>query len=208
MALKKVADKSSLHPVEPRQNERDLPGLAVQLDHADPTVRRWAARDLALHPQAAGVVCDRLAQEGDASVRAVLFSSASRLGGPVVVAAMVQLLRSEDPGLRNGAIDVLASLPEAVAPHIVDLLREDDSDVRIFTVNLLGNLNHPEVPNWLAGVLLNDAAVNVVGAALEVMAEVGVAETLPALRSAKARFAADPYIGFSADLAIERIEAA
>ena len=61
------------------------------------------------------------------------------------------------------------------------------------------------MPAWLSQVLLHDAAVNVVGAALDVLAEVGTPASLPALRSAAERFADDAYIGFAVDLAIERI---
>ena len=208
MALKKSTDSATLHQVEPREYPRDLPGLMAQLSDADTSVRRWAARDLAAHPKAASAVCAHLAEERDASVRAVLFSTATQLGGAHVVQAMVQLLRSEDPALRNGAIEVLASLPEAVAPQIDTLLHDSDGDVRIFTVNLLGDLKHPKVPQWLSQVLMHDVAVNVVGAAIEVLAEVGGTHALPALRAAKARFADDDYIGFSVDLAIERIESA
>lgn len=208
MALKKSTDSASLHQVEPREYLRDLPGLIAQLNDADASVRRWAARDLAMIPKAAGAVCARLTEERDASVRAVLFSSATQLGGENVVQAMVQLLRSEDPALRNGAIEVLASLPDAVAPQIDSLLHDSDGDVRIFTVNLLGDLKHPKVPQWLSQVLMHDPAVNVVGAAVEVLAEVGGTQSLSALRAAKARFADDDYIGFSIDLAIERIESA
>jgi HEAT repeat protein len=209
MALKKSGDTATaLRQIEPRDYPRDAAGLVAQLADADSGVRRWAARDLAEFPQAAAQLCARLPLETDPSVRAVLFSTATRLGGPAVVQAMMQLLRSEEPALRNGAIEVLASLPEAVAPHIDRLLLDADSDVRIFTVNLLGELRHPQVPRWLAQVLHTEAEVNVVGAALEVLAEVGGPEALPALQQAKRRFADDPYIGFSADLAIERIAAA
>jgi HEAT repeat protein len=207
MGLKKNTESVGLRQVEPREYPRDLPGLVAQLGDADASVRRWAARDLAAHPEAAGVLCARLNEERDASVRAVLFSSATQLGGAVVVQGMVALLRSEEPALRNGAIEVLASLPDAVAPQVDSLLHDRDSDVRIFTVNLLGDLRHPKVPQWLSQVLMHEPEVNVVGAALEVLAEVGAPETLPALRAAKARFAGDAYIGFSVDLAIERIEA-
>jgi HEAT repeat protein len=207
MALKKAADTAfSLREVEPRDYARDLAGLLAQLGDAEPSVRRWAARDLALHPQAAGALCARLAEEADASVRAVLFSSVTQLGGSAVVAAMMQLLRSDEPALRNGAIEVMANLPAAVAPQIDGLLHDADSDVRIFTVNLLGDLRHPKVPQWLSQVLLHDAEVNVVGAALEVLAEVGVHETLPALRATRRRFADDAFITFAVDLAVERIE--
>jgi HEAT repeat protein len=205
MALKKSTDTTALRPVEAREYPRDADGLMAQLLDADATVRRWAARDLAAHPQAAAVLCARLSDETDPGVRSVIFSSAARLGGSVVVASLLPLLRSEDPGLRNGAIVVLAGQPDAVAPHIEALLKDADGDVRIFSVNLLGDLQHPNVPQWLAQVLVNDPSVNVVGAALEVLAEVGTSASLPALRAAAQRFADDAYIGFSVDLAIGRI---
>jgi HEAT repeat protein len=205
MALKRSTDTPVLHPVGARAYTRDTAGLLAQLDDADPTARRWAARDLAAHPEAAAALCARLEHEADASVRTVLFSSAARLGGSGVVNAMLPLLRSEDAGLRNGAIEVLAGLPDAVAPHIERLLHDADGDVRIFTVNLLGDLQHPQVPQWLAQVLVHEPAVNVVGAALEVLAEVGTPASLPALRAAAQRFVDDAYIGFAVDLAIVRI---
>jgi HEAT repeat protein len=209
MALKKSTDGTALRPVEPRDYPRDTDGLVAQLADTDATVRRWAARDLASHPRAAAFLCARLSEETDPSVRAVIFSSAARLGtglgGPVVVESLLPLLRSEDPALRNGAIEVLAGLPDAVAPHMEKLLMDADGDVRIFSVNLLGDLKHPNVPQWLAQVLVNESSVNVVGAALEVLAEVGTPASLPALRTAAQRFADDAYIGFAVDLAIGRI---
>ena len=208
MALKKASDSAAaLRRVEPREYPRDIEGLSAQLVDADPGVRRWAARDLAVHPQAAPRLCARLADEPDASVRAVLFSSVAQIGGARVVEGLLPLMRSEDAGLRNGAIEVLAGLPEAVAPRIESLLHDADSDVRIFTVNLLGNLPHPRVPRWLADVLAAESEPNVVGAAIEVLAEVGNRELAPHLRAARARFADDPYIAFAAGLALERIEA-
>ncbi|TCP02843.1 HEAT repeat domain-containing protein [Rubrivivax gelatinosus] len=208
MALKKPGDPSTLRPIETREYPRDLAGLLAQLGDPDSSRRRWAARDLAAHPAAAAAVCARLAVETEASVRAVLFSTATHLGSPEVVQAMIELLRSEDPALRNGAIEVLASLPGAVAEHVDRLLADSDGDVRIFTVNLLGELRHPQVPAWLNQVLLHEAQVNVVGAALEVLSELGGPENLPALQQVRRRFAADAYIDFCVGLALERIEAA
>ena len=210
MGLKKTTDTATLRPVEAREYTRDMGGLVAQLLDADPAVRRWAARDLATQPKAAQALCARLAEERDAGVRSALFTSVSHIAigerGSDVVQALLPMLRSEDPGLRNGVIEVLSALPDAVAPHIEALLRDADSDVRIFTVNLLGDLPHPKVPRWLQQVLLEDSAVNVVGAALEVLAEVGTVESLPALRAVAKRFAGEAFIGFAVSLAVERIE--
>lgn len=208
MGLKRLAEATALREVVPREYPRELDGLTAQLADADAAVRRWAARDLAAHPEAAAALCERLACEPEASVRAVLFSSVAQLGGARVAQAMIQLLRSEDPALRNGAIEVLAQLPAEVAPCIDRLLADPDGDVRIFTVNLLADLRHERVPVWLDQVLLHDPEVNVVGAAVDVLAEIGGPASLPALRAALTRFPDQPFIGFSAGLAIERIEAA
>ena len=207
MGLKKQADVPVLHPVATRDYARDVPGLIAQMGDAEASVRRWAARDLGSHPAAATALGTRLVVETDSSVRSALFSSLARLGGDEVVTALLPMLRSEHPELRNGAIEVLSGLPDAVAPHIDALLRDADSDVRIFTVNLLGDLRHARVAAWLEHVLIQDPAVNVVGAALEVLAEVGTADSLPALNVAARRFPGDAFISFAVDLAVERIGA-
>ena len=206
MGLKKTGDTAVAHRVEAREYPRDFDGLLAQLADAEPTVRRWAARDLAGHAQAGASLCQRLAVEPDASVRTLLFTSIAQLGGSAAVAGLLPLLRSEDAALRNGAIEVLSGLPDAVAPRIDALLHDTDSDVRIFTLNLLGNLPHARVPQWLGQVLRAELEPNVIGAALEVAVEVGGRELLEDLRSARIRFHDDPYIAFAADLALARIE--
>ncbi len=209
MGLKKTSEAgTALRRVEERTYPRDAGGLIAQLRDADPAVRRWAARDLAVHAEAAPRLCAQLLEERDASVRAVLFSSVAQMGGSAVVEGLLPLLRSDDAPLRNGAIEVLSGLPEAVAPHIDALLRDVDSDVRLFTVNLLGNLPHAQVPEWLGRVLNTETEANVVGAAIEVLAEVGNRSLAEPLRAVRLRFADDPFIGFAAEVALERIEAA
>lgn len=207
MALRK-STPSPLHPVQPRQHPRDLLGLQQQLGDAAPQQRRLAARDLGAFPQAALSLGQALAVETDAAVREALFTSLAAMASETAVQALLPLLRTDDPGLRNGAIEALAAMPQAVAPCIDRLLLDTDPDVRIFTVNLLGELRHATVPTWLVQVLRQEAHVNVVAAALEVLAEVGSAAELPALRAARDRFDDDAFIQFAADLAISRIEAA
>ena len=62
------------------------------------------------------------------------------------------------------------------------------------------------VTQWLLNVLANEREVNVVAAAIDVLAEVGEPEHVAALHNARQRFAQDPFIGFAADVAIARIE--
>jgi len=208
MGLKKPRSGADLRPIAEREYARDEAGLGVQLDDPDPALRRWAARDLASHPGAGRRLCARLLVESDPSVREALFTSAAQVGGHAVVDGILPLLRSEQPALRNGAIELLGGLPDVVAPRIQALLQDADSDVRIFTINLLGNLSHPGVPQWLVQVLAREDEINVIGAALEVLAEVGGPETLEPLRAVRARFGDNPFITFAADVAIERIGSA
>jgi HEAT repeat protein len=209
MGLRKTSTiTGGLRRVEPRDYDRDAHGLIHQLQDPDGSTRRWAARDLAEFPEAAPALCARLQDESDRSVREVICTTLTRIGGPATVDGLLPLLRSEDANLRNSAIEVLSSMPGAVGPSIEALLHDTDVDVRIFTVNLLGELKHPEVVNWLKQVLQHDAHVNVVAAAIEVLAEVGSPKVLPTLTEARKRFSDDPFIGFAADMAQQRIEAA
>lgn len=206
MGLRKNSELEPLRPVIDRALPRDSQGLIAQLRSPDVELRRWAARDLAAHPDAVHALGAQLQQEPDSSVREALFTSLGTIATQDSVGALLPLLRREDAQLRNRAIETLASMPRAVAPRIAALLGDTDVDVRIFTVNLLGELRHEQVTQWLLSVLANEREVNVVAAAIDVLAEVGEPEHVAALRNARQRFAQDPFIGFAADVAIARIE--
>jgi HEAT repeat protein len=206
MGLKKISENVGLRKIAARDYGRDGAGLIEQLNDPDVSTRRWAARDLVQHPDLMAEVCKALPSEREMSVREVMFTTLGQVGGKVVVEGLLPLLRSEDPNLRNGAIETLSGMPDDVGGSIDGLLQDADVDVRIFTVNLLGDLKHPKVVDWLSHALRCDDHVNVVAAALEVAAEVGSDSLLPAIHGARSRFGGDPFIGFAADLAEQRIQ--
>ena len=208
MGLRKSNTPDPLREVVDRGFPRHVDGLVAQLRGGDAEQRRCAVRDLTGHPQAAAALGAQLLVERDAAVREAIFLALGTMASDEAVSALLPLLRSEDARLRNGAIEVLSGLPKVVGPRISALLLDADVDVRIFTVNLLGELRHEQVTQWLQQVLLSDREVNVVAAAIEVMAETGQPEHIDALRETRRRFADDPFIGFAADVAIERIRAA
>ena len=140
-------------------------------------------------------------------MRAALFNTLTQLGDELAVTAFVELLRSEDAELRNGSIAALKCLPEQTGRHISMLLQDQDADVRIFTINILEALPHSDVPIWLSQVIEEEQNVNVCAAALDLLAEQGTSEMVPALQAVKERFADTPYITFVVDLIIERIGA-
>lgn len=184
---------------------RDPAGLASQLNDADPQVRRWAARDLLAYPEASAVLLARLQCETEISVREVILTSLTRIGGPVAVAGLVDWLRSEDAQMRNEAIEAMKALPVEVAPIMGALLVDEDSDVRIMAVNILESLQHPKVEQWLIDVIDRDPVVNVCGTAVDLLGEVGSSAAFDALQRLKQRYAGEPYIQFAADLALKRI---
>ncbi|CDS50447.1 FOG: HEAT repeat [Polaromonas sp. CG9_12] len=190
---------------EDRQQARECPDLMAGLEDANPTTRRWAARDLVNCRDVASALVDRLKREGDLSVREVILTTLTRLGDSTAVAGLVDCLHSEDAALRNEAIEAMKQLPDEVAPIMQELLADPDPDVRIFAVNILESLRHPDVESWLIDVIETDPHVNVCATAVDLLSEVGTAAALEPLARFKARFADEPYVQFAADLALRRI---
>lgn len=206
MGLRKASEGQGLRPIQQREYPREVTGLYQQLQDPDPAVRRWAVRDLSGHPESVGLLCGHLLSEHDHAVRESVFTALIREGTDEVATGLIPLLRSEDPTLRNACIEALACMAEAVAPHIDKLLTDVDEDVRIFTLNVIKELRHPDVTRWTNRVLEHDPHVNVVAAALDVVAECGSTESRASIQKARLRFEDNPFIVFAADLAQQRIE--
>ncbi len=210
MALRKNTDSEavSLRQVVHRAHVRDKAGLIGQLSDPDPDARRWAARDLVHEADVVPALSARLLTEQHPAAREALFTALATVGDRAVVQALLPLLRSDDAALRNGAIEVLTGLPALVAPYIEAQLADADPDVRLLAVNLLTDLPHDKAAHWAEQVLRHDAHVNVVAAAIEVLAEIGAPEQVLTLTAAARRFADAPFIAFAVDVAVERIGAA
>jgi len=206
MALKK-SQQTPADAKDERHLPRDLPGLLTSLNAAEPMARRWAARDLAEHPEASAALVERMRIETEPSVTQVILTSLTRLGDEIAVAGLTDCLRSEDAMLRNAAIEAMKQLPDEVAPIMGQLLEDPDPDVRIFAVDVLESLRHPRVEDWLIRVIAEDPHVNVCATAVDLLGEIGSERAAATLRALKSRFADEPYIQFAADLALKRIGA-
>ncbi|MBF0333217.1 MAG: HEAT repeat domain-containing protein [Alphaproteobacteria bacterium] len=189
----------------PREPPETLHDPAGALADDDAAIRRRAARLLGERREGAPLLCARLDVESDPAVREALAGALLRQPSPAVARHLVGLLSSEEAGPRNQAIELLAAMPDEVAPLIRAILADPDSDVRIFGVNVLGGLPHPQVPAWLVEVIESEPHVNVCAAAVDVLAEIGTPEALPALDRLAARFADEEFLRFSIDLARGRI---
>jgi HEAT repeat protein len=191
---------------EDRQETRECPDLLAGLEDANPTTRRWAARDLVNCQDVASALVDRLKREGDLSVREVILTTLTRLGDSTAVAGLVDCLHSEDAALRNEAIEAMKQLPDEVAPIMQGLLADPDPDVRIFAVNILESLRHADVESWLIDVIETDLHVNVCATAVDLLSVVGSEAALERLDRLMGRFADEPYVQFAADLALSRVQ--
>lgn len=204
--IKKHDTAASDAPREHRHESRDRAGLLRQLESDAPEHRRWAALDLAAFPDAADALCNRLEQETQTPVREAILTSLIRIGGNAVVCGLMPLLRSDDAALRNEVIEGLQQLPEEVSPYMERMLADEDADYRIFAINVLDNLRHPQAPVWLQTVIERDDNINVCAAAVEVLAEIGAPDAIPALAALPERFGDDPFMQFCTKTAIHRIQ--
>ncbi len=189
-----------------RKNVRNFAGLLEQLKDNDPETRCWAARDLASYPESVSSLASVLAEETHLNVREAILTSLTLIGGSEAVSELVNFLRSDDASIRNDVIEVMKSMPDAVAPIMSDLLTDADSDVRIFAIDILESLRHPHVEKWLIDVILDDNHVNVCANAVNLLGEIGTDDALAPLKSLKEKFKSVPYIKFAVDMAVNKIQ--
>jgi HEAT repeat protein len=192
-------------PVQPADDVRSsVDELLTDLKSPDSSVRRGAAHKLTDHPQAAAELCSALVIEPQESVRESILTALIRIGTKPAAAGLLPLLNSEDAGLRNGAIEALKTMPEAVAERVDDIF-SGSSDVRIFGVEILGALGHPDSPRLLMRIIAEDSELNVCAAAVEALAECGDATAAAPLSALLVRFPNEPFLEFSVGMALARI---
>jgi HEAT repeat protein len=185
----------------------ELDRARAQVEHDDPVLRRAAARALTGVPGSTIVLLQALAGETEREVQSALLAALAMDTSAPAVAGLAECLRSEDAWLRNAAIDLLRAVPERSAPVVQALLGDDDRDVRILAIGILDALDPARAEGWLLDLLACETDVNVCGAALEVLAQVGTPASKDAVARLAARFAAEPFIGFACTLVQRRIGA-
>jgi len=205
MLIKKKEEKVSEIKEERRIIQRDFEGLIIQLSSKNPTERRWAARDLVQYKESSSYLIEQLMKEKDIATREIIVSSLITIGDEIAISGLIDCLKSDDAHLRNLAVEALKQVPEMIAPHIEDLLKSTVPDIRIFAINILEGLKHPNVVKWLNEVIEKDNNVNVCSTALDLLAEIGTVESIPAIKKLKERFKNEPYIQFVSDTVLRRI---
>lgn len=167
--------------------------------------RRRAARELPRDPASIPVIADCLAYEDDPRVRDALFGRIMDIGGTPAAELLGQLIRSDNAGLRGGAIEGLKRLKSASVAVLDMLMTDSDSDVRLLAIEVTRswpcNLAMPR----LRRVFDQETHVNVCIAAVDVATEVGTEDLLPSLDALQGRFADEPFLTFAIEVACARI---
>ena len=146
-----------------------------------------------------------LAAHGDALARETAFAALARRGGEAAVAALVRLIDAEDVGLRNAAMETLASLGALAIDGLTPLFEDADPNQRVYALTTLARIEHPRAAEVAIGVALSDPNVNVVAAAVETVAASGGAGMAEDLRKVPARFPKHPFLDFAVRAALRKI---
>jgi len=134
-----------------------------------------------------------------------MFTSLALLGTPPAIEVAIRYLRSDDAHVRTEALDALRAMKAAPGPYLSALLGDADGDVRILACEIARSLPGREASALLAGLVERESDANVCAAAVEVLAEIGTADTIPSLEACEARFQSTPFLVFSIRTAADRI---
>ncbi|PRR71648.1 HEAT repeat domain-containing protein [Neomoorella humiferrea] len=156
-------------------------------------------------PGTAKVLVETFAREGDVVVREAIVGSLLSCDTEEVMQEVVPLLKSEDASQRSMAFDVLTYKADEKALGIFEgLLHDADRDVRVMTVHALGRSRCPGVLSLLRKVAAEDEDINVVGAAVEYIGEIGERGDVELVQQCKERFD-HPYLDFIVARALIRL---
>jgi HEAT repeat protein len=139
-----------------------------KLDSVDETERAYAAEDIGYlnDPEGAWALLVRLGKESSLAVRDVIFQALIRIESTVATEGVIELLDSQDPQLRNQAVDVLRHKGLSAIPFLKRLMRTDDKDIRKLILDILKGTHTSGVEDIYASAL-SDKDVNVVITAVE-----------------------------------------
>ena len=181
--------------------------IPARLDDADPARRRAAARALGLEPGSEALLCAALARESDPAVREAILLSLIARDTQEAAEGLARFLSSEEPELRNGALESLAAMPDHATRLLERMSASDDPDVRIFAVLLAGEFPQGWIEGWLIDLMEEDTDAIVCAAIAEVLSDSGTAAAVPALRALPDRFPDEPFLHFVATTVLARIGA-
>ena len=191
---------------ERRPTDDTVASHVAALSSPDSETRWSAARALGGRADAVPALAAALAPEPVARVREAIMTALMRVGDEASVMALLPYLRSQDAALRGashrGAAGLAGSDP---AVHDVAAGATAIPTCGILATELARNMPAADATRLLCRLLEHEQHPNVCAAAIDVLAEVGTREAVPALQSCAERFAGTPFLPFAASTAIARI---
>ncbi len=141
---------------------------AEKLDCLDEAERIYAAEDIGYLnvPEGVPPLLEHLGKESSRAVRDAIFQALTRIDADAAIEGSSRLLESDDPQIRNQAVEVLRSKGPASIPFLKTLMQGGDKDIRKLVLDVLSGvqLNGAEV---IYEAALSDQDPNVVITAVE-----------------------------------------
>ena len=141
---------------------------AEKLKSHDETERTYAAEDLGYlnAPEAVAPLLTHLPVETSAAVRIAIFQALIRIDSDQTITRAIQLLRNDDPQIRNLAVGLLQRKGDRALPFLKSAMREGDHDTRKFVLDALSGIQSSGAAEIYAAALADQDA-NVVITAVE-----------------------------------------
>jgi HEAT repeat protein len=139
-----------------------------KLNCADEAERIYAAEDIGYLNSADAVppLLERLGKEPSRAVRDAILQALTRIEAEAAIEACVRLLESDDPQIRNQAVDVLRRKGAQSIPFLKIIMRDGDKDLRKLVLDVLSEV-HAGDSEAIYEAALTDQDQNVVITAVE-----------------------------------------
>lgn len=155
----------------------ELAELVGRLGSSDEAERIYAAEDIGYANRAEGVapLLGRLPKEPSRAVREAIFAALGSIEDGAVIEGAIGLLSSEDPFLRNQAVELLRQRGSRVVSPLSRAFPKADGDERKMMLDVLAGVDGPGASE-IYGLALADGDVNVVITAVERLGNAGKTE--------------------------------
>ena len=145
-----------------------LEEFVEKLDCADEAERIYAAEDIGYlnSPEGVPPLVRRLDGEPSRAVREAIFQALTRIDGDAAIEGAIRLLSSDDPQIRNQAVEVLRHKGAPSIPWLSAVMQDGDKDVRKLVLDVLSGVESSGA-EAIYRAALGDPEPNVVITAVE-----------------------------------------
>ncbi len=134
-----------------------------QLNDPDEASRCWAAEELGYLNIAESVpmLAEHIGREPSRRVRDAIFQALLRIEADAVIVSAIQLLKHEDPSVRNQAVELLRHKGACAIPLLTEVMKQGDQHVRKLVLDVLGGRSSEDA-DAIYSIALSDQDKNVV----------------------------------------------